>query len=370
MRPVPLTKALLFKRTPVYVHYGVTHRCNLTCRMCGLWKTAKRSLELPLERIRKMARNFGSLGVSFISLGGGEPFMRDDLPMIIKAFMDEGITVRLLSNGIITDRKLLDEVLATGLRHVSISLDTSDAKMQAYICNRDDAWERASESLDFFGKHFARTGGLGIINTVVSKLNIGEIPAFVGLAEKYGFYCSFVPLEVHHYGGEALSCSEAQQDLNFSPDDHETIKETYRMLIAMKRKGKHIFNSTAFLERSRRYLLGEKPRWRCLAGMLYFSVSPEGFFSLCHRFKGYKEEPMEIAADSDEVLELFKSEEYFKACRKTIAACPGCLRPCWSEVSLVFTEASSFLEALVMQGRGRGRVNGTAKGSRGEVAHG
>ncbi len=353
MRAVPLLKALVGRKTPVYVHYGVTHRCNLTCRMCGLWKTGDRSKEMTLERIEKMAGNFRRLGVNFISLGGGEPFMREDLPRIIRIFMEHGLMVRLLSNGIITDRDRLKEVLDLGISHISISLDTTDATKQGYICNRDDAWERATETLETFRDYFARHGGIGIINTVVSKLNIREVPSLIELAEKYRFFCSFVPIEIHHFGGKPLSCAEAQEDLNFREEDYPLIRSTYDNLIDMKRKGRSIFNSTPFLRKSKEYLTGEKPRWDCRAGMLYFSVDPEGNFSICHRFKGYKTEPEEIAADSDRLIEFFSSGDYFSECEKTIKACPGCLRPCWSEVSLVFTEAESFIEALQMQVRGK-----------------
>jgi len=355
MRAVPILKAMIGRKTPVYVHYGVTHRCNLTCRMCGLWKTGDRKTEMTLDRIEKMAENFRRLGVNFISLGGGEPFMRDDLAGIIRIMMKKGLMVRLLSNGIITDHDRLKEVLDLGISHISVSLDTTDAKKQAYICNRDDAWERATETLETFRDHFARHGGIGIINTVVSKLNIGEVPALVELAEKYRFHCSFVPIEIHHFGGKPLSCAETQQDLNFREEDYPLIRSTYDLLIDMKRKGRSIFNSTPFLRKSKEYLTGVKPRWECRAGMLYFSVDPEGNFSICHRFKGYKTEPEEIAADSDRLLEFFSSDEYFRECEKMIKACPGCLRPCWSEVSLVFTEAESFVEALKMQIKGNKR---------------
>ena len=28
----------LTRRVPVYAHFGITHRCNLTCKMCGIWR--------------------------------------------------------------------------------------------------------------------------------------------------------------------------------------------------------------------------------------------------------------------------------------------------------------------------------------------
>ena len=32
-------RAFATRDVPVYAHYGITHRCNLTCKMCGIWKS-------------------------------------------------------------------------------------------------------------------------------------------------------------------------------------------------------------------------------------------------------------------------------------------------------------------------------------------
>jgi len=59
-----------------------------------------------------------------LTLGGGEPFVRHDLPDLIGAFKDAGNDVRVLTNGIGIDDARIDAAIAAGLRHVSISLDT------------------------------------------------------------------------------------------------------------------------------------------------------------------------------------------------------------------------------------------------------
>ena len=33
-----IAKAALTRSVPVYAHFGITHRCNLTCKMCGIWR--------------------------------------------------------------------------------------------------------------------------------------------------------------------------------------------------------------------------------------------------------------------------------------------------------------------------------------------
>ena len=33
-----IARAAVGRDLPVYAHFGVTHRCNLTCKMCGIWR--------------------------------------------------------------------------------------------------------------------------------------------------------------------------------------------------------------------------------------------------------------------------------------------------------------------------------------------
>ena len=75
------------ERLPVYVIFYVTSRCNYRCRMCFYWKEIENPNkdELNLEEIEKISKNFGKL--LQLSLTGGEPFLRDDLPEICKIFI-------------------------------------------------------------------------------------------------------------------------------------------------------------------------------------------------------------------------------------------------------------------------------------------
>ena len=64
----------------------------------------------------------------------------------------------------------------------------------------------------------------------------------------------------------------------------ERVDRTYDTLIRMKKEGWPILSSTPYLESSRTYLkTGRFPAEGCDAGRLYFSISPNGQFSICHR---------------------------------------------------------------------------------------
>lgn len=89
--------------------YFVTSQCNARCEFCFnldnviAWKERKPS-ELTLEEVKRIARNFGRL--PFLTLSGGEPFLRPDLPEVIRAFHEHAKTqwVTIPTNAALTER--------------------------------------------------------------------------------------------------------------------------------------------------------------------------------------------------------------------------------------------------------------------------
>lgn len=323
-----LANAFIFKNKPLYVHYGITHRCNLQCRMCKIYQDANEEEELSIRQIESAFDLLRRLGVVYVSIGGGEPFLRKDLPLVIRLLIKRGFMVRLLTNGTLADEYLIKNFVSLGLREVSISLDTLDYKKQAYICNSEGVWEKIMRSIDLFLNIFPKNRRLLLINTVVSPLNIKELPQLSQFAKSKGYYISFVPIETHGYS-----------EFTFTQDGRQYIDESYNYLIWMKKKGKSfIFNSPAFLEKSRQYLKFKVHNWRCDAGKMYFSINPRGELSICHRFK-----PIYSLLEKDS-LDLLKSEEFKNNRESLISKCLGCMRPCWAEVSFLFRNKRSLWE--------------------------
>ena len=99
MLPLKVLRNLITGRSLFYVHHGITHRCPFRCRMCTVWKTADKATEILTDRSPEVAGKLARLGCVAISLGGGEPFVRSDLPDIVSSFVAAGIRTRGLTNG-------------------------------------------------------------------------------------------------------------------------------------------------------------------------------------------------------------------------------------------------------------------------------
>ncbi|HTU47437.1 MAG TPA: radical SAM protein [Bryobacteraceae bacterium] len=110
----------------------VVASCNLVCPGCWVGKArpdmfSKANLDIMPESIFDAALNFGrQLNIEKLSLLGGEPTMRADLPVLIQRGRDKGYTVGVTSNGVCSTERL-KAVLAAGLQSITFSIDGASA---------------------------------------------------------------------------------------------------------------------------------------------------------------------------------------------------------------------------------------------------
>lgn len=117
-------------RTPRKVDIEITARCNLRCRYCYFFNnSAVQYTDLPAEEWLQFFDELGRLSVMTVTLAGGEPFARPDLPTLLDGLVRNRMRFALLSNGGLID----DEIAAylAGTRrcdYVQVSVDGSCAE--------------------------------------------------------------------------------------------------------------------------------------------------------------------------------------------------------------------------------------------------
>lgn len=109
-----ITEAIHFLRSyfspdPSYVIFFVTAVCNARCKHCFYWEeigSANARTELSLDEIKKIAKSMPRL--IYLSIGGGEPFLRSDLAQVVEAFyVDSGLLYcNIVTNGFYTERTM------------------------------------------------------------------------------------------------------------------------------------------------------------------------------------------------------------------------------------------------------------------------
>jgi len=343
--------AALTRRVPVYAHFGITHRCNLTCKMCGIWRYGNEKEELSLDQVAEVAARMRRLGVVQCSIGGGEPFAHQHVEEIAKHFLDQGINTRLLTNGIGVSRDRIDKAIDYGVKNFSISLDSLFPARFDYICEYEGAWEEAVGTIVHVGKRLAATpGAMPTINCVVSNLNLEELPNMVRFARDVGFAISFLPIELLEDEKAGQRNWEARfiryrPEMGLHTEDSSAsmlgrVDAAYDKLIEMKAEGWPILNSTPYLKASKTYLkTGQFPAEGCDAGRLYFSIAPNGQFTICHRTVQQHKHFLDPDFET-----YFHSAVYERARMLEAGSCEGCMRACWIDTSHMFRTLQGFVE--------------------------
>ena len=102
----------------------VTYRCNARCTMCGIWQHPS----LPSAEITSdlLTRRLPDHAFRKITLSGGEPTLRADLPELVRVLRAKGRCVEIISNGFKPD-KLAEIATQYPDTIFRISLDGLDA---------------------------------------------------------------------------------------------------------------------------------------------------------------------------------------------------------------------------------------------------
>lgn len=152
----------------------LTYRCNLTCPFCYLGK--ERNLnELSTEEWFSVIEQIP--GYSFISLLGGEIFLRDDIvDIFIKASKRVYGKLNIYSNGTILTKDTLNEIMKYKYLLFSVSIDGFGAEHDR-LRQHEGAFDKAMEKLLYVkSKRNKNKYPLLEIKTVILKDNLDELP--------------------------------------------------------------------------------------------------------------------------------------------------------------------------------------------------
>lgn len=166
------------------VMWDVTPRCNLRCRHCyaaALYEP-RPARELTDPELHQVLENIFTVGAENISFYGGEPLLRKELPVLVAACAERGITTHIVTNGTLLSRPVAETFFASGLSGLAISLDAATPETYRLV--------RASERFAQVIANARAAIGLGMgpvsFGFVLSRLNVHEVPDMIRLAVGMG----------------------------------------------------------------------------------------------------------------------------------------------------------------------------------------
>ncbi len=109
--------------TATTLGFDLTYRCNLRCKMCRSWQVEDDRPELTAAQVIEIARRFRErLGIRKVRFVGGEPLLREDLPVIIDA-ISRWCTTEIVTNGTTLTDDLAQRLVDAGLHQLRVSVD-------------------------------------------------------------------------------------------------------------------------------------------------------------------------------------------------------------------------------------------------------
>ncbi len=159
-------------RTPRTVDIELTANCNLRCRYCYFFNNpAVEYTDLPTEEWLQFFDELGSLGVMNLTLAGGEPFTRKDLPTLLERIVRNRMRFSLLSNGALIDDEMAAFLAGTGrCDYVQVSVDGSKPESHDPARGKG-SFERAVRGIRTLQRHGVRVA----VRMTIHRHNVHDL---------------------------------------------------------------------------------------------------------------------------------------------------------------------------------------------------
>jgi len=282
--------------TPLFISWEITNRCNLECKICYTNSTLHNKDSVLSEDTNFVISQIKECKPFIVDIGGGEPLIRKDVYAILKKLSENGLSVRLASNGTIDASDRLKEC---GISTIQISIDgfkETHEKIRA-----KNTFDKTIKNIK---KYISNNFFVGIAS-VVTSYNVREIPKlaqyFLDLGvNKYTSF-RFVPM-----GRGAF-----YKDLWVNENDLKWLKEELKKL-------EEKFGSEYLrYDHSLNFFSDEKnfiDSGGCELGQKFLGIKPNGDVVACSFF------PLVLGnIKKNSLIDIWKNSETLNELRKSIA---------------------------------------------------
>lgn len=191
-----LYEKALTQNIPVSVLFELTHRCNLRC--CQCYVSPEKEKELSLEEIKRVLDQLAASGALYLTLSGGEIFLRKDFFEIMTYARSINFAIRLFTNGTLVTESLADRIAALSPLDVCISIYGPDADSHEFVTRIPGSFNASLRTLKLLNARGVKT----IVKCLLMRHNVANIADVVALAERLGANAQFDPLVTPRSNGD------------------------------------------------------------------------------------------------------------------------------------------------------------------------
>ncbi|MEM5829515.1 MAG: radical SAM protein [Candidatus Aenigmatarchaeota archaeon] len=316
---------------PLFINIGLTHRCNLRCKICETWKVwSKSEKELNLTELKNVVNEIGWWGDINISFAGGEPLIRKyELLECIKLAKKWKLVTHVTSNGQLIDRKTAEELVSSGLDYLQISLDGSKEKTNDYI-RGDGSYKKIIKAIKEVrrAKEKLNSNLKLSLTTVVTDKNLDELLYIVKLVEDFNLHeVSFNPYNLDT--SYIRSKKYEEDEFWVKKKNIPKLKRICDELIKIKKKKKRI-GTPFFMLRMMPNYFEKRRKFKdgiCLAGFTYMYIKPNGDVDVCGKGPS-------LNVRENSIKKIWYSLNFAKTRLKIMRCKRPCLMLCFPRIDL------------------------------------
>jgi len=258
--------AMHHRMRPVVAQIVPIRRCNLACTYCNEFDHSSQPVPLAemVARIDKLA----DLGVSVITISGGEPLLHPDLDAIIRRIRTHGVLATLITNAYLLSPRRIRALNDSGLDYLQISIDNVEP---------DDTSMKSLRVLEQKLKWLAREAEFSV--TINSVLGIAvrspeDALAIARRARALGFH-STVGI-AHDGAGQSQPLPERQ----------------LRTYDEIRRLETGVFSFAHYDRFQENLVRGIPNQWHCRAGARFLYICEDGLVHWCSQQRGHPGIPL------------------------------------------------------------------------------
>ena len=311
-----------------YLMFKMTNKCNSDCEYCphAISRTHNEvKNDISKDIIIKTIHEAADLGVTAISVNGGEPLTRPDIYEIIQTIIDDGVVPVLMTNGLLLP-KMWDDLGAMGLKYVIISFDS--LIKEVYEKQRGCSFERALEGIEAAVRMKQKYENVEIhVSAVLTRDNQDDFINLVKYMTARGIKIHISPFHNYLQLKDEISISE-----------RDKIENLVARLLKMKKEGYLIASSTGFIKHLTQFFCDGKnvpDDYLCKIGYTNLFVDAHMNVRPC-----WSEAIGSVGILGENTLQEIWNSEHMQSCRKKMlrCECEGCWYMCTGEVTMLIDD--------------------------------
>lgn len=269
---------------PIMASLDITYKCNLTCRMCNVWRISRKEKELPIEGwidiIDQLVKVFS---LKFFRLVGGEPLVSDIFREVVHHIKSIGCRLDLVTNGTLIDEGIAEFLVSEHVDRIRISINGLKETDEFY--RGKGVFSRTMRGIQILTDRIethAANAPIIAVQSFVSRVNYKEIRELLNLSRRLRVLFSY------HYLAGDIKGEKRSKDPGFPGKPDEQTVMTFSEKRAFE---KRLLHNLSFPERVVRMLMPAIhaiPVGRdCPRVSNHFLIDPWGYVFPCENLYEY-----------------------------------------------------------------------------------